>query len=395
MADKRRECLHNMADSIIGTDTAGMNSLQRFLAVMECQPCDRVPNWELGTWPQTQQRWIEEGLTAGSISWDWFTGEPKLGMDHREFIAFTGSLVPPFEPEVLEEDERTEVVRDASGRIRRALKEGAIGQGRASMDQYLRFVVENRDDWREVSKRFDPTHPGRLEPGWQQQLPRWREREVPLVFGPNMQTMGFYWMAREMMGTENLSFAWYDQPELMHEMMDFWGNFLIEAARPVIEKTDLEYINLSEDMAMKNGPLLGPETYRTFIFPHMRRVVEFYKSHGVRHVFVDTDGNPEMLIPLLMNAGVDLIWPLERTADQDPIRLRKKFGRSLRLSGGVDKRVLALGPEAIDAHLRQLLPLVAEGGYIPTVDHTVPPDVSWDSFRYYMDAKQKLLEGTL
>jgi len=372
-----------------------MNSLQRFQAVMEYQPCDFVPNWELGLWSQTMQRWLDEGLAPGSITWDWFTGEPKLGMDLREFIPFNGSLIPPFKEEVLEQDERTELIRDTSGRTRRALKADSLGGCRMSMDTYLHFAVENLADWRAVSKRFDFATAGRLAPDWQNNVPRWRNREVPLVFAPNCSTMGFYWMAREMMGTENLSFAWYDQPELMHEMMEFWGNFLIESARPILEQTTLEYINLNEDMAMKTGPLLGPETYRTFIFPHMRRVVEFYKSHGVRYVFVDSDGNPEALIPLLMDAGVDLIWPLERTADQDPIRLRKKFGRTLRLSGGVDKRILAQGRAAIDAHLRELRPLVLEGGFIPTVDHTVPPDVSWDNFRYYMDAKRKLLKGSL
>jgi len=79
----------------------------------------------------------------------------------------------------------------------------------------------------------------------------------------------------------------------------------------------------------------------------------------------------------------------------DPIRLRREYGRDLRLWGGVDKREIAKGPAAIDAHLRELLPLIEEGGYIPTVDHTVPPDISWDNFCYYMDAKKRLLEGKL
>jgi uroporphyrinogen decarboxylase len=127
----------------------------------------------------------------------------------------------------------------------------------------------------------------------------------------------------------------------------------------------------------------------------MKRVVEFYKSHGVRYVAVDTDGNPEPLIPLLMEAGVDILWPLERAANQDPARLREEYGTSLRLWGGVDKRVLARGREAIDEHLRSFIPLIEEGGFVPHVDHTVPPDVSWDNFRYYMEQKDKLLRGAL
>ena len=75
------------------------------------------------------------------------------------------------------------------------------------------------------------------------------------------------------------------------------------------------------------------------------------------------------------------------------MRLRKKFGKSLRLWGGVDKRELAKDKQAIDNHLRALLPIVEEGGYIPTVDHTVPPDVSLENFLYYMERKQALLAG--
>jgi uroporphyrinogen decarboxylase len=75
------------------------------------------------------------------------------------------------------------------------------------------------------------------------------------------------------------------------------------------------------------------------------------------------------------------------------MEFRKRFGKSLRLWGGVDKREIAKGPEAIRAHLRELIPLIEEGGFIPTVDHTVPPDVSWDNFRYYMDCKMALLAG--
>jgi uroporphyrinogen decarboxylase len=111
---------------------------------------------------------------------------------------------------------------------------------------------------------------------------------------------------------------------------------------------------------------------------------------------VDTDGNTEPLLSLLLDAGVDAIWPIERAScDMDPAFLREKYGRSLRLFGGVDKRELARGKKAIDAHLESLLPLIEEGGFIPTVDHTVPPDVPLENFRHYMDRKAELLRGRL
>ncbi|MBN1875551.1 MAG: hypothetical protein JXA33_15100 [Anaerolineae bacterium] len=373
-----------------------MNHLERFIAAMDYQPVDRVPNWEMGVWPQTKDRWEQEGLDVSRFHWQWFPGEARLGLDPKEFILFHKHLIPGFEYEVYEENDRTITFRDDLGRVRRALKEGSVGGARMSMDTYLDFPVKTMDDWRDIKRRLDPTSPERYEPNWDVlRVAGWRLRQHPLIFGPNTATEGFYWFAREMMGTEGLSYAFFDQPDLIHDMMEHRADFLIEAGRPILEKTTIEYIILAEDMAMKNGPLLSPRTYKKFIYPRLKRVVDFYKSHGTRYVGVDTDGNPEALIPLLMDAGVDFLWPLERAADQDPIRLRKTFGRSLRLWGAVDKRVLVQGPAAIDAHLQSFIPLIEEGGFIPTIDHTVPPDVSWANFQYYLQQKEKLLRGVL
>ncbi len=373
-----------------------MDHLGRFIAVMEYQPVDRVLNWEMGVWGQTRDRWAGEGLDTTSLHWQWFPGEAALGLAPKEFIYFNGGMIPPFEYEVYEEDERTITFRDARGMVRRALKEGTAHGMRASMDHFISFPVQTMADWQEVKKRLDPASPQRYEPNWEvTRVLGWQKRRHPLVFGPNTSTEGFYWFARELMGTEGLSYGWYDQPNLLHDIMEHHADFLIEAARPILERTTVDYVVFAEDLAMKTGPLLSPGTYKTFIYPRLKKVCEFYKSHGVRYVVIDTDGNPEAVIPLMLDAGVDALWPLERAADQDPLRLRKTFGKSLRLWGGVDKRVLAQGPAAIDAHLREMRPLIAEGGFIPTVDHTVPPDVSWANFQHYLRSKEKLLRGEL
>ena len=373
-----------------------MTDRERFIALMDYKPLDRVPNHELGVWPQTVERWMREGLPPGVMGFDWFRKEDYLGLDHREFISVNFDMIPLFETEVIERTDRYEIVRNAHGIVTRALIEGTVGGGRMCMDTYLEFPVKNLKDFRELKQRYIAALEERYPANWREELlPQWREREYVLVLGRNCQAAGFYWRAREWMGTENLSYAWYDQPELCHEMMEFYADFTMENARPILEEIDVEYFNLNEDFAMKTGPLLSPETFRKFVYPHLKRLVEFFKSRGVRYVTLDSDGNAEPLIPLLMDAGVDAIWPLERAAGMDPLRLRQKFGKQLRLWGGVDKRELAKGPKAIENHLRELMPAIEQGGFIPTVDHTVPPDVSWDNFRYYMDTKIKLLEGRL
>lgn len=370
-----------------------MNDRERFIAVMEYEDFDRVPNHELGVWPQTAERWRSEGMPE-DLGFNWFVEENYLGLDHREYTPINFGMIPPFEAEVLERTDRYEIIRHANGIVSKALLDGSIGGGRMCMDQYIGFPVKDLQQFRDLKKRYIAAIDLRYPEGWKENLASgWRTRDYVLVLGHNCAACGFYWRAREWMGTENLSYAWYDQPDLMHEMMEFFADFTIETARPVLEQTDVEYFNLNEDFAMKNGPLLSPDTFRKFIYPHLKRLVEFFKSHGTRYIALDSDGNPEALIPLLMDAGVDILWPLERASDMDPVRIRRKFGRSLRLMGGIDKRELAKGPRAIDVHLRELAPLIEDGGYIPTVDHCVPPDVSWDNFEYYMQAKRKLLAG--
>lgn len=370
-----------------------MTYRDRFFAVMDYRSFDKVPNHELGIWPQCIERWNSEGADLDGYTWNWFWNEPKLGFDERIYLPLNYGMIPPFDYEVLERTDRYEVFRDGIGIVHKALIEGTVGGGRMCMDQYLSFPVETREDFAKLRKRYEAVLDKRYPADYESWKKRFSETDAVRVLGTNCAACGFYWRAREWMGTENLSYAWYDDPALCHEMMEFFADFTIEVSKPAVESMEIDYFCLNEDMSMKNGPLLSPDTYRTFILPHLMRLVRFMKSNGVKYFVLDTDGNCEALIPSLMEAGVDVIWPLERASDMDPVRIRAKYGRDLRLWGGVDKRVLAENPRAIDAHLSHLAPLVEEGGYIPTVDHTVPPDVSWRNLMHYMEAKQRLLAG--
>jgi len=368
--------------------------LERFNDCMEYRSSDKRPNHELGVWPQARVRWAQENPKAvGELGFNWFYEEPSIGLDRRDYVKVNYGFVPPFERQVIEKTDDYETVRNEKGIVSKALVEGSIDGARMCMDQYLAFPIATPQDWPDIKSRLEPAIPSRYPLDLDAQIKGWADRDYVLVLGENCAANGFYWRAREFMGTERLSYAWYDHPELMHEIMGHFADLVIETSRPVLERIDVEYFSLNEDMSMKAGPLLSPKTYREFIYPHLRRLADFMYSHGVAHFAVDTDGNPSDLVPLLMDAGVDTLWPLERASDMDPVALRQRFGPSLRLWGGVDKRVLAVSPKAIKQHLLELAPLIEEGGYIPTIDHTIPPDVSWDNFCYYIEAKQHLLAG--
>jgi uroporphyrinogen decarboxylase len=99
---------------------------------------------------------------------------------------------------------------------------------------------------------------------------------------------------------------------------------------------------------------------------------------------VDSDGDVSELLPIWLDWGWNCVWPMEQAAGNDVVEYRRKYGKDLRMMGGMDKRVLARGDKAeIQAMVERVTPLIQEGGYVPTVDHGIPHDVSLESFLFY------------
>jgi uroporphyrinogen decarboxylase len=75
----------------------------------------------------------------------------------------------------------------------------------------------------------------------------------------------------------------------------------------------------------------------------------------------------------------------------DPVEIRSRYGHALGLAGGIDKRELTKDFAAIDAELERIVPLIEDGGFIPTLDHAVPPDIPYANWLYYLERKARLL----
>ena len=98
---------------------------------------------------------------------------------------------------------------------------------------------------------------------------------------------------------------------------------------------------------------------------------------------MDTDGNPTMMLPWLMEAGIDGLLPLERMAGVDIVAIRQTYPNLL-LLGGFDKMVMHQGERAMRAEFDRIFPVMKQGGYIPGVDHQTPPGVSLKDFECYI-----------
>jgi uroporphyrinogen decarboxylase len=242
-----------------------------------------------------------------------------------------------------------------------------------------------------IKPRLDAKNPGRRPQGeaWDRFVAGARGRDAPL----GIWCGSFYGWPRSLMGVERISLMFFDDPALIHEMCNHIADFAIEAVAPILQEVPCDFAYIWEDMAGKAGPLCSPAMYRKFMLPPLKRVTDMLHSHGVDIIIVDSDGNNDVLVPLWLEAGVTGLRPFEIAAGCDPMAARRQYGKSLVIQGGIDKRALAQGPEAIEREVLSKVPwLCLQGGYFPQVDHLVPPDVSLANYRCYAALMRKVIE---
>ena len=293
-------------------------------------------------------------------------------------------LEPVFETQVLEDRGDYELVQDFAGRHVLFFK----GRRNGFMPEYVDHPVEDQASFEEaILWRMDPGTPERYD-DLDERMAEAREAAARgLMITQNL--VGGYMYLRSLIGPEDLLYAFYDDPALIHACMAAW----FELADAVIARhqqyVTLDEFFIAEDICYNSGPLISPAMMKTFLFPYYQQLIANIKARQLDpdrhlHVQVDTDGFADPVIPLYREAiGMDAMSPFEVAAGCDVVRTGREYP-DLAIFGGIDKRVLASGREAIDAELERIIPVMrARGGYIPTSDHGVPEEVPYEDYVYY------------
>lgn len=358
-----------------------MNDRERFHADMKYQARDRAPFHEFPwpTWPETADRWRVEG------AYDPATAD--FGCDRWVIESEWFFPNPPFAAQVIEEDDTHVTFVDPQGIVMREFKQNPT----SSMPQFLRFPVETREDFRKFwRERMQPDLALRIGPDWKERLGKHRNRDYVFVVLAD-RWGGFFGSLRNLVGVENLCTLFYDDPAFLEEMMEADADFLIAMLGQMLEATDIDVFGFWEDMAYKAGPLIGPNMVRKYMVPCYRKVIDFARRRGVHFFALDSDGDVNLLIQPWIEAGIDILYPWEVQAGMDPGAVRKKYGRHLRLWGGMDKRALTRGKAEIDAEIARHKWLIDDGGFVPMLDHSAPPDVPYENYRYFMEQLKRSL----
>jgi uroporphyrinogen decarboxylase len=355
-----------------------LTSRERWRRFWHGQSVDQLPDYEFGWWKECHDVWQQQGMPA------WVDNEVKaemfFGLERRQCFPANVGLQPGFQASVVEERADKRIIVDGGGVLCEVPKDG-----HSTVPRYLRFPIETRADWKEFKKRLDPDNPFRFPSDYEVYLRRYRQRDY--VLGVTCGSL-FGWI-RNWMGFENACIAVKEDRGLIEDMMECVTELVLAVLSRLLPDLEFDFAHFWEDMAFRSGPMISPQDFKELMVPRYRRITDLLRRHGIDIIYVDCDGNILSLAPLWLEAGVNVMFPLEVQSSSDPVELRKRFGREMLLAGGVNKMKLIEGKKAIDEELARLAPLVQEGGFLPHVDHRCPPDVTYENYLYYLRRKRE------
>lgn len=318
-----------------------MTHRDRFHAVMRFEPVDRLPCIEwAGWWNQTLDRWYAEGLPKRLVHpWD-IRG--YFGLDDYRQLTF----------------------RPRDGSCPAPAHHGA-------------GLLTNEAEYEALLPHLYPS-PEAMDAAYLRECAQAQARGERVLW---LTLEGFFWFPRTLLGIECHLYAFYEQPDLMHRMN---ADLLAHSKRVfdhVCRFFTPDFMTFAEDMSYNGGPMIGLPQFDEYLRPYYEDLIPHMRERGT-WVIVDTDGEISQAIPWYRSAGAHGFLPLERQAGCDLAAMRRA-GPHTCFIGAFDKMVMNQGIEAVRDEFERLLPVMRQGGYIPSCDHQTPPGVSLEQYRQY------------
>ena len=332
-----------------------MTTRERFQAVMQFQPFDRLPlvEWAMW-WDVTVARWRTEGLPASF---------PKSGVQvpQDRFLKDRYQIGDYFGHDLYLQDWLVIYGPDCPEPV-------SHGAG----------IIKSMDDYQKVRQHLYPDPSKAVN---KEQWTRWAELQKRGDAVLWYTTEGFFWFARQLLGIEAHLYAFYDEAELMHQISTdllAWQGKCLDA---ICEYCVPDFMTFAEDMSYNHGPMLSEELFDEFMLPYYKQIIPKLNERGIISI-IDSDGDVAIAANWFERAGLEGILPLERQAGVDIAELRKDHPR-MRFIGHFDKLTMDRGEAVMRAEFERLVPTAAKGGFIVSVDHQTPPAVSYQDYQLF------------
>ncbi len=369
-----------------------MNDLERFKAVCRGEKPDYVPIFGFpgapgmsgGAMAKTHERLVATGMP------DWVDGCHRLGRSDstEKWCRYWGTTQPigidffpadaarGFKTETRVEGE-FEIIESETGAVTRQVIDNDITY---IMPEFVSYDVRDRASWEFYR---DGVTPGPLWPAEriEENCRRFDDRDKPLAVGAG----GTWGSMRSLMGPQRACTVLYDDPDLAHEIIDYFAWHRRTYVFPLIERLRPETVGCWEDMCYNHGLLIGPDHFREFCSPSYREVAAVARDCAAEMATVDCDGNVMELVDLLAECGLNALYPFEVKAGNDLFELRRRHGEFI-LMGWLEKESVNEGNEDRIAWeiLSKVPPLLEQGRYFPNGDHGLQPLVTFPALCMFM-----------
>ncbi len=381
-----------------------MTGKQRVLCALTHQEADRVPRYD-SFWEDTiisfKQQGLEDLVTASPAVLPLKGTERIIGNPLNDFFGFDIDMFNLDNsmrwPSSLDsEDDETMIITDRCGYQVKKIKD------KSRTMELLHHVNPDLESWEENRHlfTFNPKDTSRIdsksfflrigdEISWNDAetvMDAYRKRENFILvngYGPFEGTWRHH-------GYEQLLMNLALNPALVSEMFEAITNLTIEVLSHAVHhgmKPDGYW--MVEDLGSTRTTLMSPKTYREVIWPFHKKLGDFLHREGI-YYFIHSCGNIESLIPLFIDAGVDALQPLQANTGMDAAALKKTYGKRITFWGNIDERMLTGDPFEIEREISsKVVPAMQGGGYIYHSDHSIPPTVSLENYRFMIQMLDK------
>jgi len=348
-----------------------LTSQERVNRMFNRQEHDRVPRHD-NYWSETIERWTNEGLIGER--------EGAFELLQSDFWTIAGSWPPPFrgQKKTVNEDEQTHTFLDEWGATVRYWK------SRSGTPEHIGFGCTDRHHWDTVYKPAYTDYEFEFNP--EQVRDRYREgrSKGKWCFVTGLESIE---ATRRLMGDEITMISMADDPEWVAEVSRVYTNVVIQGLDQIMSTgIQPDGLWIYGDMAFNHATMCSPQMYKDLIWPDHKRLADWAHAHNMKFIF-HTDGNVNGVVDLYIEAGFDCLQPLEAKAEMDIRKLCPKYGDRLAFFGNMD--VMVMGSNDRDKVEHEVRSKLEAGkttrGYIYHSDHSVPPTVSFDTYRYVIE----------
>ena len=349
---------------------------ERFLSALKLYQTDRLPMFDFLFQQPLYERLIGEkpesynGVDAVKCA---------LALNHDgvwiPFGGFSG-----LQPDFLEEN----VYRDEWGTIYKKNKESW------PIDAPIDYPIKSKEDLKNYIAP-DPTLPGRDS----------EIRKAVEMDNDNIAILGGVggplvtaWM---LLGFEKICYSLYEDPELIHEIMNISNEYYKEAARRSVEAGAVG-MWVSDDFGDSKSGFFSIDDFREHCLPYLIELIDYIDGLGVP-VLLHSCGNINSYLDDLAKTRIASIHPIQRTAGMDLQTIKEKYGDRFCLIGNIDSsQTLPYGSvDEVVAEVKEAIDIAAPGGgYILASDHSLHDGIPFENilemFRVGQDYSQKYFE---